>query len=255
MTLEDCGNQRPMFSIITATKNSAQTIRVLVECLQNQEFKDFEHIVIDGKSEDETVSIIRELANYQLKIISEPDSGLYFAMNKGLSLASGTYVSFLNSDDFYFPDTLKKVYIQAIKSGSRSVIYGGIADARNLGLKYFLNSHTLLDFEMIPHPATFIPRAAAQDVGPMNTNFKVAADYEWVMRLRKAGYGFEQLHAPLAAYADGGFSSNHVVRSTLETLFIQIRYGKSNKASAVLLFLKSLGRQFLTRIQATMRKR
>ena len=99
-------DSRPKFSIITVTKNSGKHLEKNILSVQNQTFKNFEHIIIDGNSKDKTKLILRKYKN-KLKIISENDKGLYDAMNKGIKLAQGDIIGILNSDDYYYPNALK----------------------------------------------------------------------------------------------------------------------------------------------------
>ena len=92
---------KPLVSIVTGTYNSSRFISDCVKSIDNQTYKNIEHIIIDGNSKDNTVSIIEDMPNRVSKIISEKDDGIYDAMNKGLKLADGEIVGILNSDDFY----------------------------------------------------------------------------------------------------------------------------------------------------------
>jgi len=98
-------DNRPKFSIITVTKNSEKHLEKNILSVQNQTFKSFEHIIVDGNSKDKTKSILRKHKT-NLKIISENDNGLYHAMNKGIKLAQGDVIGILNSDDYYYPKAL-----------------------------------------------------------------------------------------------------------------------------------------------------
>ena len=99
-------DNRPKFSIITVTKDSQKYLEKNILSVQNQSFKNLEHIIVDGNSKDKTKSILRKYKT-NLKIISENDNGLYDAMNKGIKLAQGDIIGILNSDDYYYPKALK----------------------------------------------------------------------------------------------------------------------------------------------------
>ena len=96
-------------SVITVTKNSEKYLEENIKSLSNQTYKNFEHIIIDGDSRDGTLQIIKKYSNNITKWISEPDQGLYFAMNKGIQLSSGDIIGILNSDDIYYPEALNIV--------------------------------------------------------------------------------------------------------------------------------------------------
>ena len=109
----------PLITVITITFNAESCLVPTMESVSNQTFRDFEHLIIDGASRDNTVSIARRYAN--TRILSEPDNGLYDAMNKGLSMAKGKYVLFLNAgDSFHSPDTLM-AYSTAARRGDDSL--------------------------------------------------------------------------------------------------------------------------------------
>ena len=93
-------------SIITVTKNSEKYLEENIKSLTNQTFTNFEHIIIDGKSTDDTIAIIKKNSDKIDKWISEPDQGLYYAMNKGINISTGEIIGILNSDDIYFPNAL-----------------------------------------------------------------------------------------------------------------------------------------------------
>ena len=113
--------EHPLISIITITFNAQETLKPTMESVCSQSFRDYEHIIVDGASKDDTLKIARSYEG--VRILSEPDRGLYDAMNKGLHLAKGEYVIFLNSGDtFHSEDTLEKYALYA-KAGA-DIIYG-----------------------------------------------------------------------------------------------------------------------------------
>lgn len=110
---------QPLISVITITFNASATLPITMKSVSEQTFQDFEHLIIDGASHDDTILIARQMGRQDVKIVSEPDNGLYDAMNKGLRIARGQYVIFLNSGDaFHSSDTLQ-LYADAIKGRPR----------------------------------------------------------------------------------------------------------------------------------------
>lgn len=179
-------------SIITATYNSGTTFRDTIKSVLNQDYNDYEHIIIDGNSKDSTVGIIKELEPLyegRLKWISEPDKGLYDAMNKGIAMATGDVVGILNSDDFYSSaDILSKVS-EAITDVD--AVYGDIhyvnpddltKPIRFYSSKGFRPWKMRLGF-MPAHPSFYCRRRVYQTYGLFDTSFKVAADFEQLLRL------------------------------------------------------------------------
>lgn len=177
----------PLFSIITVTFNAESTIARTVESVSKQTMRDFEHIIVDGKSTDNTLQIVNTLSDYDgVKVVSERDDGLYDAMNKGISMAHGEYLIFLNSGDkFHSSDTLA-VIAKAIKeSGNPDVVYGQTDLVDNEGV-YVAPRHltapeslTIADFAkgmVVCHQAFVVKRSIAPF---FSLKYRFSADYEW----------------------------------------------------------------------------
>jgi len=176
-------------SIITATYNAAATIRDCLECIKEQTVA-VEHILVDGMSEDSTLSIIQEYNTPMTHVLSEPDNGIYDAMNKGLKLAGGEIIGILNADDFYpAKDTLNKV-VKAFDNPQIDACYGDLlyVDGTNTD-KIVRNWHSG-SFNpgkfywgwMPPHPTFFVRRSVYDRYGLFNTELGSAADYEIMLR-------------------------------------------------------------------------
>lgn len=179
-------------SIITATWNSGATLRDTMESVLAQDYEDFEHIIVDGCSKDDTLDIVRELEpryNGRLRWISEPDHGIYDAMNKGVMMATGDVVGLLNSDDFYTsPDVLSTVNreIREFDAVYGDVHYVDPADTATPVRRYssapFRRWKMRLGF-MPAHPSFYCRRTVYTRFGLFDTSFKVAADFEQLLRL------------------------------------------------------------------------
>ncbi len=183
-----------LISVITATFNSGATVRDTIRSVLNQSYADIEYIVVDGGSTDDTMDIVREYAplfNGRMKWVSEPDKGIYDAMNKGLALASGDVVGLLNSDDFYTaPDVLEKV-AEAMGDKNVDAVYGDVhyvnsADVntctRYYSSKLFSRRWMRLGF-MPAHPSFYCRRAVYERYGGFDLRYRVAADFEHLLRL------------------------------------------------------------------------
>lgn len=183
-----------MISIITATYNSATTIRSTIESLLNQSFADWQHIIVDGASKDNTLEIIEEYRKEygdRLIILSERDKGLYDAMNKGLKLATGEIVGILNSDDFYTSnDILEKVNQAFERNPSLDAVYGDIhfvaPDDLTKPVRYyssasFKRSRMTMGF-MPAHPSFYCRRELFEKYGDFDIGFRIAADFELLFR-------------------------------------------------------------------------
>ncbi len=179
---------RPLISIITITFNAAGTLPITLKSIAEQTFADFEHLVVDGASTDDTILIARRMGRPGVRIVSEPDKGLYDAMNKGLRLARGTYVLFLNSGDrFHAPDTLE-AYARAIGNMMPDIIYGDTdivnASGQRLGPRH-LSAPEILTFESFSHGMLVCHQAfmVRKDIAPLyDTDYRFSADYDWTIR-------------------------------------------------------------------------
>lgn len=179
-------------SVITATFNSGATLRDTIESVLNQTYDDIEYLIVDGASCDNTIEIVEQYEpkfNGRMRWISEPDRGIYDAMNKGISMATGEIIGILNSDDFYSsPHVLERVVaeIQDVDA-----VYGDIhyvnkdnlkTCIRYYSSKYFRRWMMRLGF-MPAHPSFYCHRKIYTDYGLFDINFIVAADFEQLLRL------------------------------------------------------------------------
>ena len=214
---------RPEFSIITVTLNSEATLQRCIDSLKAQSYQDFEYIIIDGVSQDSTLKIVEANNDVIDILISEVDSGLYDAMNKGISIARGSYVGILNSDDEYLPETLSLVRKHLESNPDSQIIYGDLYMGEGTSNKLIVELNEI-STRMIPHPTVFVSLEAYRKYGAFNTAFRVAADYELVLRLRSLKLKIQRIDFPLARMHPGGFSAKHRFRSIIETIFLQIKF-------------------------------
>lgn len=178
-------------TIITPTFNSALTIKDTIMSIYNQKYSDIEHIVIDNCSSDKTTDIIKGMSLPYTKIISEKDKGIYYAMNKGINLATGDIIGFLNSDDFYAdPQILFKVINQFKKNTSLDACYADLIYTDKFetskNIRYW-RSNKFKDGMFSkgwcpPHPTFFAHRSVYERFGVFNIDFKLASDNEIMMR-------------------------------------------------------------------------
>ena len=179
-------------SVITATWNSSRTLRNTLESVLNQDYSDYEVIAVDGGSDDKTLAIIHEFEpkfQGRLKWISEPDRGLYDAMNKGIRMATGDVIGILNSDDFYTSNDVLSTVVKEIEGVD--AVYGDIhyvsphnltESVRNYSSKNFRRWKMRFGF-MPAHPSFYCRRAVYSRFGLFDLDFKVAADFEQLLRL------------------------------------------------------------------------
>jgi glycosyltransferase len=177
-------------SILTPTFNSEKTIKDTLDSVSEQSYKNVEHIIIDGKSKDKTLDIISKHKIGKMKYISESDRGIYDAMNKGIKLASGDVVGILNSDDFYFHNKVIENVVKAMKDSGSDVCWGDLIyvgkENTNKVIRYWRSSgYTVGKFRkgwVPPHPTFFVKKKIYDKCGLFNLNFRIAADYEIMLR-------------------------------------------------------------------------
>lgn len=178
-----------LISIITATYNASTTLRACLDCVKKQNVA-VEHIIIDGGSTDSTLSIIEEYRDSLAHIISEPDKGIYDAMNKGIALAKGDIIGILNADDFYpSRDVLEKV-IQCFENPLVDACYGDLLYIDEKNSDVLVRNWRSGSFDpgkfywgwMPPHPTFFARRSIYEKYGVFNLDLGSAADYEIMLR-------------------------------------------------------------------------
>jgi len=178
-------------SVITVAYNSERTIGETLQSVAEQSHPDIEHIVIDGASRDGTMSVVRQFPSSVSKVITEPDKGIYDAMNKGLALATGDLIGFLNADDTYAnASTVTSLVEAAKKRPNACAIYGDLTYVSDGDVGRVIRlwragsfSHQRLRFGwMPPHPTFYIRAKCLRTVGSFNDQFRIAADYDFMLR-------------------------------------------------------------------------
>lgn len=215
----------PFFTIITVVKNGGRSLQKAIDSLKAQTFKDFEYLILDGGSTDNTLEIIDKNSLNVDYSVSRKDNGLYYALNQGIGLAQGKFIGLLHSDDVYEEEALSKIYGLISSNSKASVIYGAIKFSKNQNETFFINDNKLYD-RMIYHPACFVEKNLYLRLGTFNTRYKIAADYEFMLRCKVMGVEFLGENTVIATFAENGLSSKHKFRSIIETSIIQIKFQK-----------------------------
>jgi glycosyltransferase involved in cell wall biosynthesis len=181
-------------TIITATYNSEATVRDTMESVLRQTYHDYEYIIVDGASSDGTMDIVRSYEprfKGRMRYVSEPDQGIYDAMNKGFSLATGDVVGLLNSDDFYTSVDVLQTIAGNFLLGEMDAIYADIHYVKNDDVskcvRYYSSAifrRPLMRFGFMPaHPSFYCRRAVYERYGGFDTSYRIAADFEHLLRL------------------------------------------------------------------------
>lgn len=245
----------PLISIVTPSYNQAQFIRATIDSVLSQDYPNLEYFVIDGGSTDGTIEILKSYGN-KIKWVSEKDDGQADAINKGLRMAKGEILAYLNSDDIYLPGALKRVgqYYQTTKAdwitGDCFVIdeHGHLSKNNWLisGYKRFLMmlySPTTLRIadSMLPQPSTFWSRKAYEKVGEFDTKYHYVMDYDYWLRLAKH-YRPHDLKVALSGFRSQANSKSETGRVKLMAEGLVTL--KANGASKLELFLHKLHSDF-----------
>ena len=183
--------EKKKITIISVCYNSEKTIRTMLESVKNQKYENIEHLIIDGSSTDKTISIIKDYPHIN-KIISEPDKGIYDSMNKGIEIATGDIIGFLNSDDFYFNNEVLSSVASIFDLNSSidacyaDLIYTDQVDISKVVRYWKSNKFSLGSFSKgwcPPHTTFFVHKSIYQRFGVFNLNYSIASDVELMMRL------------------------------------------------------------------------
>ena len=212
--------EQPVLSVITVVYNNVRDIERTMHSVLSQTYPAIEYIIIDGQSTDGTLEIIEQRKDKIAKLISEQDEGIYDAMNKGLAVATGDYVIFMNSgDEFYCNNTVSQVFA----SGDDADIYYGETEmmddeGRNLGARRHAapKSFTWKSFQYgmsISHQAIYIKRSLVE---PYDRRYQLSADIDWILKAAKKAKSIINVDAYVARYKVGGMSKLKHKQSLLE---------------------------------------
>lgn len=221
----------PLITVITVTYNASKVIGKTIHSLATQDFKDFEWLVIDGNSKDDTLDKVKASRIPGLNFISEPDGGLYDAMNKGLKLAKGNYVLFLNAGDAFHSQEILKLYAeQALQA--RDIIYadtdivdsqGNLLGKRHLSAPETLTKKSFADGMLVCHQAFMVRKelAPAYDLA-----YSFSADYDWCVKCvsRSNPQNCVNLHTVAIDYLSEGLTDKNKWKSLRERFRIMSRH-------------------------------
>jgi glycosyltransferase involved in cell wall biosynthesis len=214
-------------SIITVCKNAAKTIEKAIQSVLEQTYRTIEYVVIDGASEDGTKEILQAYSDRISTLISEPDAGIYAAMNKGIRLATGTFLYFLNADDYLFDSTVIQDLVQFVTEHPKcEFVYGdhearffsGHASIHQPALPEMMLEEMVCLGECLIQPASFFKADLFTRLGWFEERYRIASDYEWFSRLiQDQTITLHYYPRTLVSYSHGGASSN--IRALFEEVF------------------------------------
>lgn len=225
----------PKFSLITVTYNAGAVLEDTIQSIITQTYKNVEYILIDGASTDNTMRIVEHYRDHIHTVVSEPDQGLYDAMNKGLSLATGDYVCFLNAGDCLHEDDTLLGMVHSVAASHEApcppdVLYGDTALVDSEG--HFLRMRRLTPPEhltwksfrhgmLVCHQAFFARRAIAPHY---DLRYRFSADFDWCIRVMKQARYLHNTHLTLVDYLDEGLTTRNHRASLIERFHIMCRH-------------------------------
>ncbi len=211
-------------SLLTVSHNSAATIADTIESIRKQDYPAIEYIIVDGDSKDGTVEIIKQHSTFITRWLSEPDKGIYDAMNKAIGLATGEVVGILNSDDFYFDSTIISQVAAAFENQDIDAVFGDLIFVDPNNLKKTVRTYSSAKWNptkfakgfMPAHPTFFVRRKYYGQFGLFKTDYKIAADYELLIRflyVNKLRYKY--LPLTMVKMRKGGASSRNLMSNVV----------------------------------------
>lgn len=207
---------KPLVTVITTTYNlvAGKRDEFLAQCLESvhaQDYENFEHIIIDGASDDGTLDILKEYEQKGwIKLYSEPDNGIYQAMNRGIDKANGKYIVFMNADDCFSSNSAISESVELLEKTRADVSFADVSYLHSDGTSKLWVGDLSIVFSAPPfcHQVMFTKTEVLKNIGYFNEKYKIVSDYEMIIRLVLGGYRFVHLNKNIATFRAGGCSSN-----------------------------------------------
>jgi len=234
-------------SIVTVSFNSAATIRDTIESVLGQDYPSVEYIVIDGGSTDSTMRVVSEYERGISTVVSEPDLGIYDAMNKGISLATGDVVGMLNSDDVYSDSGAVRRMVECMAAAQSDTVFADLVQVTrrdlNRVVRYYDSSRFSLGrlrYGWVPaHPTFMVRKVLYDEWGLFSLDYRIAADYEMMVRLLyRAGASYSYLPSVVVKMRIGGVSTSglrNIIRMNREIVRACRENGLDTSLARVLL--------------------
>lgn len=197
-------------SIITVSYNSEKTIEDTIKSVLNQDYDNFEYLIIDGQSKDNTLNIVNKYANdRRIKLVSEKDNGLYDAMNKGIKLATGDVIATINSDDILYDNHVFSTVVNNCKKDS-DILYADVLYCdENLDrtIRNYISGYNSSDYWCPAHPSMYVRKEVFEKIGSYNIDYKICADFDFMVRCNKNKLNFTYVKQYFVKMRYGGASN------------------------------------------------
>lgn len=219
-------NSELKVSIVTVVYNGANTLEQAMQSVLKQTYTNMEYIIIDGKSTDGTIDIIEKYRDKVSYYVSEPDQGIYDAMNKGIAAASGDIIGILNADDWYDTKAVEYV-VDCFADNDADIVYGRYKRVESDGIILSTKMPPLTDLwyeMMICHQAAFVKRKVYQKMGGYSLDYRIASDYDFFLRCYSSQVKFTYLDKELVYFRFTGVSSTKHLKCAVEINQIALKY-------------------------------
>jgi len=240
----------PLVSIVTIVLNDADHIEETIQSVLSQSYNYKEYIVIDGGSTDGTLDLIQKYDNQIDYWVSEPDGGVYNAINKGIKQCQGSIIKIINSGDTLAPCAIERAidYFEDTGLGNRQIVrsYINLTALNGDVINVIDDKGASRFYPSILHPSWYVPKKVYEEVGLYCTNFAVAADYEFYQRAYKCGIEFLTIPESMASFRVGGISGSGL-RGQHEVFCINCRY--QGALIAVYVYSLNIGQRVLNRVK------
>ena len=226
-------NPHPKFSIISVTYNAGKVLEDTIQSVVFQTYRNMEYIIVDGGSTDNTLDVVHKYQERICKVISEPDKGLYDAMNKGIRMATGDYLCFLNAgDELHENETLQNIVYTLKGKELPDVIYGETAivdeeghflHMRRLSTPEHLHWKSFKEGMLVCHQA-FLTRRELALANPYDLRYRFSADFDWCIRIMKQSKYLHNTHLTLIDYLNEGMTTQNHKASLKERFRIMTKH-------------------------------
>ena len=211
-------SEKPLLSIVTAVLNRKDSLQRTIDSVAGQSYRNVEHVIIDGGSTDGTIDVLRANESRLAYWTSEPDEGIFDAMNRGVATSRGEFIAILNSDDYYAPGALESV-VATIATTHCDVAYGDyIFVVQDVGMEKEIVASTELELGMTIGHAIFISRKVYERIGMYDARYRYSADLDFALRMRSDGVKFAKVldGRALQYFSSGGAAEAHLFSASLE---------------------------------------